>query len=99
MLQITSAPHERQNVSELYQKMSIGELRQLVPQIDWVRYLTIVLAQPINASEPVVVFALNYMQDLVILLRQTPSRSAKCFLSFFLFNKINRCTNFPNLFL
>jgi hypothetical protein len=77
MLQITSAPEQRQNVSELYQKMSISELRQLVPQIDWVRYLNVVLARPVNASEPVVVFALNYIQDLVILLRKTPSRLAK----------------------
>jgi hypothetical protein len=77
MLQITSAPEQRQNVSELYQKMSISELRQLVPQIDWVRYLTVVLARPVNASEPVVVFALNYIQDLVILLRKTPSRLAE----------------------
>ena len=77
MLQITSAPEQRQNVSELYQKMSIGELRQLVPQIDWVQYLTMVLARPVNVSEPVVIFALNYIQDLVILLRKTPSRLAK----------------------
>ena len=77
MLQITSAPEQRQNVSELYQKMSIGELRQLIPQIDWGRYLSLVLARPVSASEPVVVFALNYIQDLVILLRKTPARLAK----------------------
>lgn len=74
LARITSAPEQRQNVSELYQKMSISELRQLVPQIDWVQYLNMVLARPVNASEPVVVFALNYIQDLVILLRKTPSR-------------------------
>jgi hypothetical protein len=77
MLQITSAPEQRRNVSEIYQKMSIGELRQLVPQIDWARYLTLVLAHPVTTSEPVVVFALNYIQDLVTLLSKTPSRLAK----------------------
>jgi hypothetical protein len=77
MSQITSAPEQRQNVSELYQKMSIGDLRQAVPQIDWARYLTMVLARPVNASEQVVVFALNYIQDLVLLLRTTPSRLAQ----------------------
>jgi hypothetical protein len=74
MLQITSAPDERRNVSELYQRMSIGELRQLVPQVDWARYLSLVLARPVNISEPVVVFALNYIQNLVALLGKTPSR-------------------------
>jgi len=58
----------------MYHRMSIGELRQLVPQIDWARYLSIVLARPVKISEPVVVFALNYIQDLVTLLGKTPSR-------------------------
>jgi hypothetical protein len=54
--------------------MSIRELRKLVPQIDWVRYLGLVLAHPVGMSEPVVVFALKYIQDLVTLLDKTPSR-------------------------
>jgi hypothetical protein len=54
--------------------MSIGELRQLIPQIDWVQYLSLVLAHPVSISEPVVVFALKYIQDLVTLLGKTPSR-------------------------
>lgn len=72
--QITSSPDERRNVSELYQRMSIGELRTLVPQINWHRYLTIVLARPTNISEPVVVYALQYIQDLVNLLSKTSPR-------------------------
>jgi hypothetical protein len=74
MLQIMSAPDERRNVSELYQRMSIEELRQLVPQVDWAQYLSLVLARPVNISEPVVVFALNYIQNLVSLLGETPSK-------------------------
>lgn len=54
--------------------MSIGELRSLVPQINWHRYLTIVLARPMNFSEPVVVYALQYIQDLVNLLSKTSPR-------------------------
>lgn len=73
-LQITSGPDERRNVSELYQRISIGQLMQLVPEVDWARYLSLVLARPINISEPVVVFALNYIQNLVTLLHKTPSR-------------------------
>ncbi|KAJ4440179.1 hypothetical protein ANN_08317 [Periplaneta americana] len=67
-------PDERRNVSELYQRMSVGELRQLIPQVDWYRYLTLVLARPVNVSEPVVVFALQYIQDLVTLLGKTQPR-------------------------
>ncbi|KAG7188439.1 hypothetical protein KM043_008081 [Ampulex compressa] len=75
LAKITSSPDERRNVSELYQRMSIGELRSLVPQINWHRYLTIVLARPANISEPVVVYALQYIQDLVNLLSQTNPRT------------------------
>ncbi|XP_066583083.1 neprilysin-4-like isoform X2 [Prorops nasuta] len=81
---ITSSSDERRNISELYQRMSIGELRVLVPQIDWHRYLTIVLARPVNVTEPVVIFALQYIQDLVNLLSKTnpreqaPSRWKNC---------------------
>ncbi|CAL1685239.1 unnamed protein product [Lasius platythorax] len=72
---ITSSPDERRNFSELYQRMSIGELRTLVPQIDWRRYLSIVLTRPVNFSEPVVVFAVQYIQNLVVLLSKTQSRT------------------------
>ncbi|XP_046737495.1 neprilysin-4-like isoform X4 [Diprion similis] len=80
LAKITSSPDERRNVSELYQRMSIGELRTVIPQIDWHRYLSIVLARPANISEPVVVFALQYIQDLVNLLSKTPSRTISNYL-------------------
>ncbi|KOC65561.1 Endothelin-converting enzyme 1 [Habropoda laboriosa] len=75
LAKITSAPDERRNFAELYQRMSIGELKTLVPQINWHRYLTIVLARPTNVSEPVVVYALQYIQDLVNLLSKTSPRT------------------------
>ncbi|XP_076241067.1 neprilysin-4 isoform X2 [Calliopsis andreniformis] len=80
LAKITSSPDERRNVSELYQRMSIGELRTLVPQINWHRYLTIVLARPTNTSEPVVVYALQYIQDLVNLLSKTNPRTVANYL-------------------
>ncbi|XP_020711089.2 neprilysin-4 isoform X2 [Athalia rosae] len=80
LAKITSSPDERRNVSELYQRMSIGELRTVIPQIDWKRYLSIVLARPADISEPVVVFALQYIQDLVNLLSKTPARTISNYL-------------------
>ncbi|XP_029169293.1 neprilysin-4-like isoform X2 [Nylanderia fulva] len=77
---ITSSPDERRNFSELYQRMSVGELRTLVPQIDWRRYLSIVLTRPVNFTEPVVVFALQYIQNLVTLLSKTQPRTVANYL-------------------
>nr|XP_012234649.1 PREDICTED: endothelin-converting enzyme 1 isoform X1 [Linepithema humile] len=77
---ITLSPDERRNFSELYQRMNVGELITLVPQIDWHRYLSIVLARTINVSEPVIIFALQYIQDLVILLSKTQPRTVANYL-------------------
>lgn len=54
--------------------MTVGELRAYIPQIDWQRYLSIVTEKQIMFTEPVVIFALRYMQDLVALLGKTPPR-------------------------
>lgn len=80
LAQITSSPDERKNVSDLYKRMSIGELRTIIPQIDWQKYLSIVLSRPANVSESVVVFALQYFQDLVNLLSNTSSRTISNYL-------------------
>ncbi|XP_054269919.1 neprilysin-4-like isoform X2 [Macrosteles quadrilineatus] len=80
LAEITAAPDERRNVSELYKRMTVGELRAFIPQIDWQLYLTIVTERQINHSEPVVIFALRYMQDLVYLLSQTPPRTISNYL-------------------
>uniref|UniRef100_A0ABD2W5D8 Peptidase M13 C-terminal domain-containing protein n=1 Tax=Trichogramma kaykai TaxID=54128 RepID=A0ABD2W5D8_9HYME len=71
---ITISPDERRNISDLYRRMRLDELRRTVPEIDWRRYLSIVLGRPVGDSEPVVVFATNYLKDLVKLLSRTRSR-------------------------
>ncbi|XP_055523630.1 neprilysin-4 [Wyeomyia smithii] len=72
---ITSSVEERNNVSVLYKKIILENLHDEVPEIDWTRYLTIVMNRPMNSSEFVVMFALNYMKDLVQLIAQTEPRT------------------------
>lgn len=74
LAEITSSPDERRNVSELYERMTILELSETVPEINWIKYLTIVLNREVDPQEPVVMFALRYVQDLVKLLCQTEPR-------------------------
>ncbi|RZF41386.1 hypothetical protein LSTR_LSTR000100 [Laodelphax striatellus] len=71
---ITKNSDERRNVSVFYQKMTVGELGSLVPQIDWQRYLSIILNRSCNYNEPVIMLALQYVKNLVILLEKTPPR-------------------------
>ncbi|BES92051.1 Peptidase family M13 [Nesidiocoris tenuis] len=80
LAKITSAPDERRNVSELYQRMTVAELRSYIPQVNWQRYLSIVLGRPCNASESVVVFALRYLEDLVSLLGKTEPKTISNYL-------------------
>lgn len=75
LAEITSSPEERTNVSILYNKMDLESLHHLIPQIDWTRYLTIVLERPVYSNESVVMFATKYMQNLVNLLSQTDKRT------------------------
>ncbi|XP_075238169.1 neprilysin-4-like isoform X2 [Lycorma delicatula] len=74
LAKITSASDERRNVSGLYRRMTVGKLKSYIPEVDWQRYLTILLNRPCNNSEPVVIFALRYVQDLVSLIHKTPPR-------------------------
>lgn len=74
LAEITSSPDERRNVSELYERMTVSELSATVPEINWTKYLMIVLNREVDPEEPVVMFALRYVQDLVKLLCQTEPR-------------------------
>lgn len=52
-------------------------LQTLVPAVDWMPYLTEVFAPvPLNESEPVVVYAKEYLQQVSELILKTNKRSA-----------------------
>lgn len=51
-------------------------LQELVPAVDWMPYLTAVFAPVVlNESEPVVVYAKEYLQEVSNLLNKTDKRS------------------------
>lgn len=75
LAKITSAPEERTNVSLLYTKLTVSELHTSIPQINWMRYLSIVQERPVNSSEVVIMFAMNYMKNLVILLSKNEPKT------------------------
>jgi neprilysin len=72
---ITSSPEERSNVSILYKRTTLEQLHNEIPQIDWQRYLQIVLERPIQMSEVVVIFANDYMENLVKLISKSDSKT------------------------
>lgn len=53
-----------------------GSVQTLAPSVDWMPYLTEVFAPvPLNESEPVVVYAKEYLQKVSDLITKTNKRS------------------------
>jgi neprilysin len=77
---ITSSQEERSNVSILYRRTTLEQLHNEIPQIDWQRYLQIVLEHPIQMSEIVVMFADKYMENLVQLIARTEPKTVANYL-------------------
>ncbi|XP_026752063.2 neprilysin-4-like isoform X2 [Galleria mellonella] len=80
LAKITSAPEDRRNVSELYKRMPLHKLEELVPEIKWRRYLCIVMNRTVQLDETVVLFALNYVRHLVQLIKETESSTLSNYL-------------------
>ncbi|XP_045497188.1 neprilysin-4-like [Colias croceus] len=90
LAKITSAPEDRRNVSELYRRMTLAKLQTLVPEVDWKRYLCIVMNRTVHSEETVVLFALNYVRHLVQLIETTdPNTLANYLLWRFVRHRVN----------
>ena len=77
---ITSAPEDRTNISVLYKKMTLQELHNEIPQIDWQIFLGIIQNREVDLSEKVIMFAKGYMTDLVDLISETEQKTVANYL-------------------
>uniref|UniRef100_A0A8C5ARM3 Endothelin-converting enzyme 1 n=1 Tax=Gadus morhua TaxID=8049 RepID=A0A8C5ARM3_GADMO len=69
---ITVPQDERRDEELIYHKMEASDLNALAPAIDWMPYLKDVFAPvELNASEPVVVYAKEFLQEVSILIDKT----------------------------
>ncbi|KAH8409834.1 hypothetical protein KR222_009267, partial [Zaprionus bogoriensis] len=72
---ITAPAEQRLNVTKLYKRMTLAQLRAAVPQIGWTTYLSTLQGRAVNESEQVVIYAVDYMKQLVALLAVTEPRT------------------------
>ncbi|KAG5674892.1 hypothetical protein PVAND_004837 [Polypedilum vanderplanki] len=94
LAEIMISQEDRTNISVLYQKMTLAELQKEIPGIDWIRYLTIVQDRVVNSNEKVIMFANDYMKQLVKLIDQTePAIVANYLLWRFVRHRINNLDN------
>ncbi|XP_032888089.1 endothelin-converting enzyme 2 isoform X2 [Amblyraja radiata] len=69
---ITGPQDERRDEEKIYHRMTIADLQNLSPFIDWLDYLSFALAPlELNDTEPVVVYAKNYLQLMSDLINNT----------------------------
>ncbi|XP_041837201.1 endothelin-converting enzyme 1 [Melanotaenia boesemani] len=69
---ITVPQEERRDEELIYHKIEAKDLKDLAPAVDWMPYLTEVFEPvPLNESEPVVVYAKEYLQKVSDLIAKT----------------------------
>ncbi|XP_060614861.2 endothelin-converting enzyme 1 isoform X1 [Anolis sagrei] len=72
---ITVPQEKRRDEEQIYHRITAGELQGLAPAIDWLPLLNAVFSPvEINASEPVVVYAKEYLGEVSLLIQKTDRR-------------------------
>ncbi|GFT82831.1 neprilysin-1 [Nephila pilipes] len=66
---------DRHDTGAIYNKMSLQELSEIVPEFDWVFYLNTFLPTKVDDQEPVVVYALPYLQEMGQIISQANRRT------------------------
>uniref|UniRef100_A0A1W7RA63 Neprilysin n=1 Tax=Hadrurus spadix TaxID=141984 RepID=A0A1W7RA63_9SCOR len=66
---------DRHDTGAIYNKMSLRELREKVPEFDWLSYLNTFLPTTVNEDEPVVVYALPYIEEMGKIISETNRRT------------------------
>ncbi|KAK7483108.1 hypothetical protein BaRGS_00025676 [Batillaria attramentaria] len=72
---VTRPQSERHDTGALYNKMPISRLQELVPQMNWLRYLRRAVSPTLTSDEKVVVFAVEYLQDMMHIVETANSRT------------------------
>nr|XP_042904447.1 neprilysin-2-like [Parasteatoda tepidariorum] len=65
---------ERRDYDTMYHKYTISQLRELVPQIDWLKYLNGLLNDPITDTETLIVMVPNFLKQFGELIAKTDKR-------------------------
>ncbi|XP_043848009.1 endothelin-converting enzyme 1 isoform X1 [Dromiciops gliroides] len=89
---ITIPQEKRRDEEVIYHKVSAGDLQTLAPAINWMPFLTTVFYPvEINESEPVVVYAKEYLEQVSNLINNTD----KCLLNnYMIWNLVKKTSSF-----
>ncbi|XP_031352188.1 neprilysin-1 isoform X2 [Photinus pyralis] len=65
---------DRHDTSTIYKKLTLAQLQKIVPQVNWIQYLSSFLSDEITENEPVVAYGLSYFIEMGKILEQTDRR-------------------------
>uniref|UniRef100_A0A8C4YC80 Endothelin-converting enzyme 1 n=1 Tax=Gopherus evgoodei TaxID=1825980 RepID=A0A8C4YC80_9SAUR len=89
---ITIPQEKRRDEEVIYHKVTAGELKNLAPAINWMPFLsTVFYPVELNESEPVVVYAKEYLEQVSSLIQATD----RCLLnSYMIWNLVRKTSSF-----
>ncbi|KAM4704519.1 endothelin-converting enzyme 1 isoform 2-T3 [Rhinophrynus dorsalis] len=89
---ITIPQEKRRDEELIYNKMAARELKDLAPVVDWMPFLqTVFHPVEINESEPVVVYAKEYLIDVSALINSTEKRILN---NYMMWNLVRKASSF-----
>ena len=74
-VQASQPEADRHDTSAIYRKLTLAQLQQEVPQLNWLEYLSAFLHADIDESEPVVSYAMPYFVQMGRIIEKTERRS------------------------
>ncbi|CAI9741548.1 neprilysin-1-like isoform X2 [Octopus vulgaris] len=93
---ITEPSEGRRDYETMYKKFTIEELTNKLPEFDWLKYLTETFSAAnitLTTEQPVVVYALDFLTNLVQILKVTPKKTLANYLVWRII--MNRVNNLP----
>ncbi|EDV44465.1 uncharacterized protein Dana_GF20372 [Drosophila ananassae] len=76
LVNVSLAEADRHDTSTVYRKLTLPELQDLVPEVQWAEYLQTALGAgiPLQADEPLVTYGLKYLTEMGKILARTERR-------------------------
>ncbi|KAM7310894.1 neprilysin-1 [Ixodes scapularis] len=66
---------DRHDTGSIYNKMTLRELSDMVPQFNWTEYMSTFLPVDVTGDEPVVVYSVPYLQQIGQILQEPDRRT------------------------
>ncbi|CAG2165874.1 unnamed protein product [Oppiella nova] len=64
MSKVSMPEADRHDTGAIYKKLTLRELKSLIPEFDWILYLNTLLPTPVFTDEEIVIYSIEYFQEM-----------------------------------